>query len=59
MRDEERTLQEFGFLPSARYFAECILSGTRQSSTLVNNDVYREQDTRHWKTLGKDRFAEC
>jgi hypothetical protein len=32
---------------------------TRQNPTLSNDHVYREQDSRHRKTLGKDRFAEC
>jgi hypothetical protein len=33
-------------------------SGTRQSSALVNDHVYREQDSQQRKTLGKDNFAE-
>jgi hypothetical protein len=52
-----------GALPSAFYralskefFAECR---TRQSPTLGNDHVYREQDSRHRKKLGKDRFAKC
>jgi hypothetical protein len=53
------TLPESGSLPSARRFDEYFLSGTRQSSTLGNDHIYREQDARHRKTLGKDRFAEC
>jgi hypothetical protein len=32
---------------------------TRQSTTLGNDHVYREQDSRHRKTLDKDSFAEC
>jgi hypothetical protein len=36
-------------------FAE---SRTRQSPALGNELVYRVQDTRHRKTLGKDSFAE-
>jgi hypothetical protein len=41
-------------LPSARRFAECFLSGTRQSPTLGNDYVYREQDSRHRRTFGND-----
>jgi hypothetical protein len=37
-------------------FAE---SRTRQSLALGNELVYRVQDTRHRRTLGKDMFAEC
>jgi hypothetical protein len=37
-------------------FAECH---TRQSPTLGNDRVYREQDSWHRKTLGKESFAEC
>jgi hypothetical protein len=58
------TLPESGSLPSARSFAECFLSGTRQrclyrepysaKSSLGNNLVYRVQDTRYINTLGKD-----
>jgi hypothetical protein len=36
-------------------FAECR---TRQSPTLGNDHVYREQDSRHRETLGKGRFVE-
>jgi hypothetical protein len=36
-----------------------VESHTRQSPALGNELVYRVQDTRHRKTLGKDRFAEC
>jgi hypothetical protein len=53
------SLSESGPLSSARSFAECFLSGTRQSPTLGNEVVYRVQDTRHRNTLGKDVFAEC
>jgi hypothetical protein len=42
-----------------RIFAECFLSGTRQSPALGNDVVCREQDSRHRNTLGKDFFAEC
>jgi hypothetical protein len=38
------------------FFVECH---TRQSPTLGNDHVYREQDSRHKKTLGKDNFVEC
>jgi hypothetical protein len=37
-------------------FAE---SRTRQIPALGNELVYRVQDTRHRRTLGKDMFAEC
>jgi hypothetical protein len=37
-------------------FAKCR---TRQSPVLGNDHVYREQDSRHRKTLGKDTFVEC
>jgi hypothetical protein len=59
----ETTTPESGSLPSAFYralvkefFAECR---TQQSHTLGNDHVYREQDSRHRKKLGKDRFAKC
>jgi hypothetical protein len=55
----KHALPESCSLLSARRFAECFLSGTRQSYTLGNDCVYREQDSRHRKTLGKDYFAEC
>jgi hypothetical protein len=51
-----------GTLPNAFFralgevFAECH---TRQSPTLGNAHVYRERDSRHTKTLGKDLFTEC
>jgi hypothetical protein len=50
------SLPESGSLPSARRFAECCI---RQSFTLENDRVCREQDSRHRKTLGKDYFVEC
>jgi hypothetical protein len=53
------TLPESEALPSVGFFAECLLSGTRQSSALSNEPLYRAQDTRHRTTLGKDMFAEC
>jgi hypothetical protein len=62
------TLPESGSLPSARRFVECFLSGTRQrlaeccprqSPTLGNDRVYREQYSWHRNTLGKEVFAEC
>jgi hypothetical protein len=34
-------------------------SRTRRSPALGNELVYRVQDTRHRKTLGKDMFTEC
>jgi hypothetical protein len=45
----DHTLQEFGTLPIAKYFAECFF-GTRQKSSLpsVKN-----------KTLDKELFAKC
>jgi hypothetical protein len=56
-----------------RHFAECQIffsralgkevfaeRRTRQSPTLGNDHVYREQDSRQRKTtLDKDHFAEC
>ena len=47
-------LPESGSLPSAGGFAECFLSGTRQSPKLGKDLIYRVQDTRHSPTLGKD-----
>jgi hypothetical protein len=41
------------------HFVECFLSGTRQSTALSNDCVYREQDSQHRNTLGKEIFAEC
>jgi hypothetical protein len=32
---------------------------TRQSPTLGNDHVYREQDSRHMETLDKDNFVDC
>jgi hypothetical protein len=32
---------------------------TWQSHTLGNDHLYREQDSRHRQTLGKNRFVEC
>jgi hypothetical protein len=52
------SLPEFGSLPSAGGFAECFLSGTRQSPTLGKDLIYRVRDTRHSPALGKDCFAE-
>jgi hypothetical protein len=46
-------------LLSARRFVECFLSGTRQSPTLGNDRVYREQGSQHRNTLGKEICAEC
>jgi hypothetical protein len=54
-----QSLPESEPLPSAGRFAECLLSGTRQSPALDNELVYRVQDTRHRNTLDKDMFAEC
>jgi hypothetical protein len=55
--------QVLGALPSVfcralgkEVFVECH---TRQSPALGNDHVYREQDSRHRKTLGKDIFAKC
>jgi hypothetical protein len=45
-------------LLSAEVFAEFFLSGTRQSSALGKELVYRVQDTRHSEALGKECFAE-
>jgi hypothetical protein len=52
-------LPESGPLPSVRSFAECCLSGTRQSPALVYRVQDRVQDTRYRIILGKDNFAEC
>jgi hypothetical protein len=52
----DRSLPEFGSLPSAIFFAECFFSGTRQRSSLPSVTQ---------KTLGKIKhsakklFAEC
>jgi hypothetical protein len=48
-------LPESGSLLSAQRFAESFLSGAWQSSTLGNDCVYGEQDSRHRKTLGESR----
>jgi hypothetical protein len=48
------TIPEFVALLSVRRFAECFLSGTRQSPDLGNERVYREQDSWHRNTLDKD-----
>lgn len=56
---QEQPLPESRPLPSASSFAECFLSGIRQSPTLGNEVIYRVWDTRYRKTLGKDLFAEC
>jgi hypothetical protein len=53
------TLPESEALLSVGLFVECLLSGTRQSSALGNETLYRAQDTRHRTTLDKDMFAEC
>jgi hypothetical protein len=42
-----------------RAFAECFLSGTRQSPALGNDNICQEQDSRDRNTLGKDFFVEC
>jgi hypothetical protein len=52
------TLPESGPLPSAGGFAECFLSGTRQSPALGKEFVYRVQDTRHSEALDKECFVE-
>jgi hypothetical protein len=56
-------------LPSVGFFAECLLSGTRQRKLCrVPHSVKlgtrqtvlcRELNTRHRTELGKDNFAEC
>jgi hypothetical protein len=63
------TLLESSSLSSVWSFVECFLRAldkkvfvkcrTRQSHTLGNDHVYWERVSRHMKTLGKDRFAEC
>jgi hypothetical protein len=50
-----KTLLKSGSLPSARCFAECFLSGTRQSLALGNDGVCQEQDSRHRHTLDDGR----
>jgi hypothetical protein len=66
---EVRTLPESEALPSVGFFAECLLSGTRQrklcrvphSVQLGTRQIVlcRELNTRHRTALGKDNFAEC
>ena len=62
------TLSKSGSLPSARRFAECFLSGTRQSPTLGNDHVSAQGDSQQrpfcrvpniWRitTLGKGPSA--
>jgi hypothetical protein len=63
------TLPESEALPSVGFFAECLLSGTRQrklcrvphSVTLGTRQrqLCRVLNTRHRTALGKDNFAEC
>jgi hypothetical protein len=52
-----------GALPSAfcRALSKKVIAKCRtwQSPTLDNDHVYREHDSQHRKTLGKDSFAEC
>jgi hypothetical protein len=57
------SLPESVSLPSAicrslgkKLFTECY---TRRPNTLGKDILYREWDTRHLQTLGKDPFAEC
>jgi hypothetical protein len=56
---------DFANTTGIRLFAEClalcrVLSvGHSANSCLGNDHVYREQDSRHRKTLGKDNFVEC
>jgi hypothetical protein len=50
------SLPESRTLPSVERFAE---SRTRRIPALGNELVYRVQDTRHKRTLGKDMFVEC
>ena len=62
-------LPESEALPSVGFFAECLLSGTRQrklcrvplSVQLGTRHIVlcRELNTRHRTALGKDNFAEC
>jgi hypothetical protein len=64
-----RSLPESEALPSVGFFAECLLSGTRQrklcrvphSVQLGTRQIVlcRELNTRHRTALGKDNFAEC
>jgi hypothetical protein len=63
------SLPESQALPSVVFFAECLLSGTRQRSlcrvphsvTLGTrqSELYRALNTRYRTTLDKDNFAEC
>jgi hypothetical protein len=63
------TLPESQALSSVVFFAECLLSGTRQRRLCRGphsvklgtrqSDLYRVLNTRHRTTLGKDNFAEC
>jgi hypothetical protein len=63
------TLPESEALPSVGFFAECLLSGTRQrrlcrvphsvKSGTRQTALCRELNTRHRTTLGKENFAEC
>jgi hypothetical protein len=63
------SLPESEALPSVGFFAECLLSGTRQrklcrvplSVQLGTRQIVlcRELNTRHRTALGKDNFAEC
>jgi hypothetical protein len=63
------SLPESEALPSVGFFAECLLSGTRQRKLCRvshsvklgtrQNVLCRELNTRHRTTLGTDNFAEC
>jgi hypothetical protein len=65
----QTALPESEALPSVGFFAECLLSGTRQRKLCRvphsvklgtrQNVLCRELNTRHRTTLGKDNFAEC
>jgi hypothetical protein len=64
-----RALPESQALSSVVFFAECLLSGTRQRRLCRvphsvklgtrQSDLYRVLNTRYRTTLGKDNFAEC
>jgi hypothetical protein len=51
-------LSESCSLLNVRRFAKYFVSSIRQSSTPGNDCVYRKQDSRHRKSLGKDYSAE-
>ena len=53
------SLLETDFLPSARDFAECQMSDTRQSLSLPSATLARQRKTLGKKVFANIFFAEC